>query len=465
MKKNTAALILAAGKSTRMKSETIKVLHRVSGKYIIDFVLETVEAVRAKTVPAKAGIQQNKISDVYLVIGHQGKILKELYKCKYNFVEQKDQLGTGHAVETALKKIKGNFENIIVLNGDMPLIEDKDIKDLIDYHVKNNCDATVLTVEAEGKTDFGRILRSASGKIEKIVEVKDANFQELEIKEVNSGVYCFKLKALKIALSKIGFENRQKEKYLTDTISYLVKNDFSVDAYVSENKNLAIGINTRVDLAKVASIINEKKLVEVMLGGVTVIDPANTYIHEDVKIGADTVINPFTIIEGETVIGKNCVIGPSTRINNCVIGNQVSAENAVLLESEIKDKVNIGPFAYIRPGSVIGSNVKIGDFVEIKKSSIGNGSKVPHLSYIGDSLVGEKVNIGAGVITCNYDGNEKHKTIIADNCFIGANSNLVAPLKIGKGSKTGAGSVVTKDIPENTLAVGIPARAIKKISR
>lgn len=449
MKNNTAVIILAAGKSTRMKSETIKVLHQVSGKYIIDFVLETVK--------------RSKIKDLYLVIGHQGNILKELYKGKYNFVEQKEQLGTGHAVEVALKKIKDNFENIIVLNGDMPLIEDKDIRDLLDYHIKNNCDATVLTVEAEDKTDFGRIVRSASGKIEKIVEVKDANFQELEIKEVNSGIYCFKLKSLKLALSKVGFENRQKEKYLTDTISYLVKNDFAVDAYVSENKNLAIGINTRVDLAKVASIINRKKLVEVMLGGATIIDPANTYIHNDVKIGTDTVINPFTFIEGETIIGKNCMIGPFTRINNSELGNEIFAENSVILESEIKDKVNIGPFAYIRPGSVIGSNVKIGDFVEIKKSNIGNNSKVPHLSYIGDSIVGEKVNIGAGVITCNYDGSEKHKTIIADNCFIGANSNLVAPVKIGKGSKTGAGSVVTKDIPENTLAVGMPARAIRKI--
>lgn len=463
MKNNTATLILAAGKSTRMKSETIKVLHKVSGKYIISFVLKAAEAVCAKAVPVKAGIHQNKISDIYLVIGHQGGILKELYKGRYNFVEQKQQFGTGHAVEAALKKIKGNFENIVVLNGDMPLIEDKDIKDLLDYHIKNNSDATVLTVDAEDKTDFGRIVRSASGKIEKIVEVKDANFQELEIKEVNSGIYCFKLKALKLALSKVGFENRQKEKYLTDTISYLVKNDFSVDAYVSENKNLAIGINTRVDLAKVASIINVKKLEEVMLDGVTIIDPANTYIHDDVKIGSDTVVNPFTIIEGKTVIGKNCMIGPFSRINSSVIGNQVYAENSIILESEVKDKVTIGPFAYLRPGSVIGSNVKIGDFVEIKKSSIGNNSKVPHLSYIGDSVVGEKVNIGAGVITCNYDGSEKHKTIIADNCFIGANSNLVAPLKIGKGSKTGAGSVVTKDIPEKTLAVGIPARAIKKL--
>lgn len=449
MKNNTAVIILAAGKSTRMKSDTIKVLHRTGGRYIIDYVLSA------------AG--NAKVNDIYIVVGHQGNLLKELYGKKYNFVEQKKQLGTGHAVEVALKKIKNGVKNIIVLNGDMPLIEENDIKKLLDCHVKSGTDATVLTVIAKEKTDFGRIVRSRFNKVERIIEVKDATSAQLGIREVNTGIYCFRPQALKAALSKVGFENKQKEKYLTDTISYLAGNGFNIDAYISDNANLAVGINTRCDLAKVGKIINDKKLENLMLNGVTIIDPANTYIHDKAEIRQDTVIYPFTIIEGQTVIGKKCEIGPNVRIADCKIENEVKIENAVLLESVICEKVTVGPFSYIRPGSYIDGNAKIGDFVEIKKSKIGKGSKVPHLSYIGDAVVGEKVNIGAGVITCNYDGTDKHKTIISDNCFIGANSNLVAPVKIGKGSKTGAGSVVTKDVPENTLAVGIPARGIKKL--
>ncbi|MFH1454353.1 MAG: bifunctional UDP-N-acetylglucosamine diphosphorylase/glucosamine-1-phosphate N-acetyltransferase GlmU [Armatimonadota bacterium] len=435
MKNKTAVIILAAGKSKRMKTGTVKVLHKVSGKHIIDYVFDA------------AG--KAKLTDICLVVGYQAGKLKETYKGKVLFAEQAKQLGTGHAVEVGLKSLKKRFDNVVILYGDMPLIEAGDIKKLVNYHNKNKFDATVLSVKVDNPGDFGRIIRNKSGSIEGIIEVKDATPAQLKINEVNTGIYCFKFDALKKALSGIGYANKQKEKYLTDTVSYLVKKKASVSVYVSDNKNLAVGINTRVDLANVNDIINKAKLEKLMLSGVTVIDPRTTYIHNDVKIMPDTVIHPFTIIEGKTSIGPNCSIGPFVRITDSVIENDVG----------------IGPFAYIRPGTVINDNAKIGDFVEIKNSKVGSYSKVPHLSYIGDSILGQRVNIGAGVITCNYDGLSKNQTVISDNCFVGANCNLVAPVKLGKGSKTGAGSVVTKDVPDNTLAVGIPARAIKKLKK
>lgn len=449
--KNLVIIILAAGQGKRMKSDIPKVLHKVSGRRMLDYVLETAESLSPEAI--------------FLIAGHKFHLVDELYKKrKCKLVYQKEQLGTGHAVEHVLPHLKSPETDVLILSGDMPLIAKDDILSLIQKHKKSQSAAAFLSVEADSKSDFGRVIRdSRNNKVKKIVESKDASKKELSVTEVNTGIYCFKANYLKEALPKLGFKNVQKEKYLPDVIDYLVKKNLKVEAVKSSNKFLTMGINTRIDLAKVSKIINQKKLEDLMLKGVTILDPDSVFIQNQVSVGKDTVIYPFTILEGDTKIGENCILGPFSRITNSNISNSVCIENSVVVDSTIGESSKIGPFAYLRPGSKIGKNVKIGDFVEIKKSDIKDFSKVSHLSYIGDAIIGKNVNIGAGVITCNFDGIKKNITVIGDESFIGANTNLIAPVKVGRGSKTGAGSVVNKDVPPQTLAVGIPARNIKKL--
>lgn len=447
--KKFVAIVLAAGKGKRMKSSLPKILHPVCGYPMIEHVLKALE--------------QLKIKKVYLVAGYGEEKVREYVKNRAVIVLQKEQLGTGHAVQQAVPHLKNFKGSVLVLSGDMPLLRSEDIRLLLKVHKKSKSPATMMTADVPWETDFGRVIRGKNGKVERIVEAREAAPEELAAKEVNLGTYCFEAGHLLKYLKKIGRPNMQNEIYLTDVVLTTAKDNLPVEAVKVSDPEVSLGINSRKDLAIASKILQKRILDKFMLEGVTIIHPESTFIDIDVKIGKDTVIYPSTMIEGKTKIGENCKIGPFTRIISCKIASDAVIQNSVLMESIIEEDANIGPFAYIRPGSVIGKGVKVGDFVEIKKSKIGELTKVPHLSYIGDATIGKKVNIGAGVITCNFDGAKKHPTTIKDNAYIGANTNLVAPVTVGKGAKTGAGAVVIENVPDNTLAVGVPARVKKSL--
>lgn len=443
-----SAVILAAGKGVRMRSRLPKVVHPVAGQAI---VLHVAEAVRG------AGV--NKIT---LVVGHGRDMIKSLFENqKVQMAVQEEQLGTGHALMQAELGVMGD-RNIIVLAGDIPLIQAKTIKALIDHHEASGAAATVLTAMIDNPAGYGRIIRNPDGSLNRIVEEKDAGSEEKAIKEINSGIYCFNTSAVFDALKRINTSNAQNEYYLTDVLKIFIADGHKIEVLITEATSDIYGINDRVQLAQAESILRQRKNLALMQSGVTIVDPASTFIDTGVEIGHDTVILPFTIIEGKTVIGQFCEIGPSTRITASRIGREVYIECSRVNQAVIGDRCNIGPFAYLRPDAVLHDDVKVGDFVEIKKSVIGANSKVPHLSYVGDATVGQHVNIGAGTITCNYDGRNKYETVLADGVFIGSNTNLVAPVKIGENSMTGAGSTITKDVPPHTLAV---ERAEQKMLR
>lgn len=432
------AVILAAGKGVRMRSELPKVVHPVAGQAM---VLHVINSVR------RAGI-----AHITLVTGHGRDIIEKMLKEQdVKMVVQEEQLGTGHALMQAEGAVSDR--NLIVLAGDIPLIQAQTLQTLIEYHQDHAAVATVLTAVVEDPTGYGRIIRNADGSLNRIVEEKDASKEEKAIKEINSGIYCFNSKAVFAALKHINTCNAQNEYYLTDVLKIFAAEGKKVEVLTTEAVGDIYGINDRVQLAQAEAILRQRKNIELMRNGVTIMDPASTFIDATVQIASDTVILPYTIIEGSTVIGNWCHVGPFTRITDSRIGQEVTIENSRLNQAEIGDHCNIGPYAYLRPGAVLHHDVKVGDFVEIKKSVIGSNSKVPHLSYVGDATVGRHVNIGAGTITCNYDGRNKYETVLADGVFIGSNTNLVAPVKIGENSMTGAGSTITKDVPPDTLAV------------
>lgn len=434
-----SAVILAAGKGVRMRSQMPKVVHPVAGQAM---VLHVVEAVRRAGVPK-----------ITMVVGHGRDTIQDLFKAQeVQMAVQAEQLGTGHALMQARQDVTGDH-NIIVLAGDIPLIQAATIKSLIDHHEASAAVATVLTARLEEPAGYGRIIRNADGTLNRIVEEKDASDKEKAIREINSGIYCFNTSAVFAALQQINTSNAQNEYYLTDVLKIFIDAGQKVEVQITDAYRDIYGINDRVQLAQAESILRQRKNIELMQSGVTIMDPGSTFIDTMVKIGNDTVILPFTLIEGNTVIGQACEIGPSTRISASSIGHNVHIESSRVNQAVIGDRCTIGPFAYLRPATVLHNDVKVGDFVEIKKSVIGENSKVPHLSYVGDATVGRKVNIGAGTITCNYDGRNKHETVLADGVFIGSNTNLVAPVKIGENSITGAGSTITRDVPPHTLAV------------
>lgn len=435
----TAAVILAAGKGTRMGSEKPKVLHRVAGKYLVQHVFDEVQ---------KAGIDQT-----ILVIGHGGEQVKEALGEDLTYAWQKEQLGTGHAVMQAMDLLEQSVEQVLVLSGDVPLMTAKTIKKLLEQFSLEQAQVAVLTAHYENPSGYGRIIRDQAGRVEKIVEHRDASSEELEVQEINSGTYCFSKEELKQALKELKPDNSQGEYYLTDVIQRIREDGLAVTAYLIENYLETMGVNNRIDLSEVEGIFKKRINEKLMLSGVTIIDPETTYIDANVEIGQDTTIYPFTILQGKTSIGKDCSIGPNVTMVDSSLGNEVKLRQAVLEETQAGNECNIGPFSYLRPGTVLGDNVRIGDFVEIKKSEIGTGSKVPHLTYVGDAIIGKAVNIGAGTIVCNYDGNNKHQTIIEDDAFIGSNSNLVAPIRIGPQAYVAAGSTLTADVPKGSLAV------------
>ena len=434
-----AAVVLAAGKGTRMKSKIPKVLHSVCGLPMIRQVLQAVGSIgTVKTV---------------VVVGYQGdEVARELGQ-DVEVAVQKEQLGTAHALLSTELLFNDFSGNILVLCGDTPLVTPQTLTELVDFHATSLSAATVLTAKMEDPTGYGRVIRDEFDRVVKIVEQKDASPAELRVQEINTGIYCFRTEFLFNALKDISTNNAQGEYYLTDIIQLYVSQGRLVRAMTVVDVTEIQGINDRIHLAKAEAVLRRRVLDKLMMDGVTIIDTASTFIDQTVEIGADTIIYPFTYIEGNSIIGSDCVIGPQTRLADVQVGNGVEILNSVVLKSKIGDRSYVGPFAYIRPETVIGSEVKVGDFVEIKKCNIGNKSKIPHLSYIGDTEIGESVNVGAGTITCNYDGVSKHPTFIENGAFIGSNTNLVAPVKVGADAVIGAGSTITADVPAGALGV------------
>ena len=435
---NLETLILAAGKGTRMKSKIPKVLHKVGGKPMVQYVIEAAKKIGS--------------SREVVVIGSGAELVEQTIS-GVEFVLQAEQLGTGHAVLSAKKNFADSKGTVLILCGDTPLLTSELLKRFTDAHEKSNCAATVLTAEMPDATGYGRVIREEDGSFKKIVEDKDANAEEKKIREVNAGVYCFDVQKLFSALDKVGNDNSQGEYYLPDVLPILKDTGEKIGAFKAEYCIETIGINTRAQLAAADKALRMRKEQELMEAGVTIIDPNTTFIDGDVKIGQDTIIYPNTYIEGNTVIGEDCAIGPNVRFTNMTVGNRVTVQFSYCHEAEILDGVTLGPYVHIRPGTTIGQNVKIGNFVEVKNSNVGEGTKLPHLQYIGDSDVGSNVNVGCGTVTCNYDGKQKYRTTIGDNAFIGCNTNLVAPVTVEEGAYIAAGSTITKNVPKDNLAI------------
>lgn len=438
-------VILAAGKGTRMKSKLPKVLHKAGGKSMVQHVIDAAKA---------AGAKRNIV-----VTGFGGDMVRAAIGEQAEFVEQKEQLGTGHAVLQTADLLKDENGTVMVLCGDTPLLTGELLKKLYDEHVAAKAKATVLTAIMPDATGYGRIIRKADGSVEKIVEHKDATEAERQVKEVNSGIYCFAAKDLFVALKQVTNDNAQGEYYLPDVLEILQKQGEKIWAVAADDYEATLGINSRLQLSGAEKILRRRKNEELMAAGVTIMDPATTYIDADVKIGRDTVIYPQTFLEGNTVIGEECEIGPSVRFQNVKAGNGVTGQFIYAHDCEFADGVILGQFTHIRPNTYLAEKVKIGNFVEVKNSNIGKGSKLPHLSYIGDTDMGSGVNMGCGTITVNYDGKTKFRTTIGDDAFVGCNSNLVAPVEVENGAYIGAGSTITKKVPEGTLAI---ARARQK---
>lgn len=437
------SIILAAGEGTRMKSNIPKVLHKVCGKPILEYVINASK---------DAEVERNIV-----IIGHGGEKVSEYFKDEpITFRTQpigKDiPYGTGFAVKQAIDLIEDE-STVIILYGDTPLITKDTVNKLISYHKDEENHGTVLTAILEDATGYGRILREDKGNISKIIEDKDATIEQKEIKEINSGIYCFDGGLLKYALEQIDNNNAQGEYYVTDVISILKEKGYKVGAYIIEDSIEIHGVNSRVQLAFSENIMKARINERFMLEGVTIIDSGNTYIEDSVEIGFDTIIYPGVTLQGNTKIGNECIIRTNTRISNSIIGDYVEIESSLIENSTIDEKSHIGPNAHLRPNSHIGKNVKVGNFVEVKNASIGNNSKAGHLSYIGDATVGENVNIGCGVIFVNYNGREKFHTNIGNHAFIGSNTNLIAPIDIKDWGYIAAGSTITKDVEEGALSI------------
>lgn len=432
-------VILAAGKGTRMKSKLPKVLHKAGGKSMVQHVIDAAKA---------AGAKRNIV-----VTGFGGEMVREALGVQAEFAEQTEQLGTGHAVLQTADLLASETGTVMVLCGDTPLLTGDLLKKLYDEHVAAGAKATVLTAIMPDATGYGRIIRMADGSVEKIVEHKDATDAEREVKEVNSGIYCFDAVALFESLKKVTNDNAQGEYYLPDVLEILQKQGEKIWAVAADDYESTLGINSRLQLAGAEKILRRRKNEELMAAGVTIMDPATTYIDADVVVGADTVIYPMTWLEGETVIGSECEIGPSVRFQNVKCGSGVTGQFTYAHDAVIDDGVILGQFTHIRPNTHLAERVKIGNFVEVKNANIGVGSKLPHLSYIGDTDMGSGVNMGCGTITVNYDGKTKFRTKIGNDAFIGCNSNLVAPVEVEDGAYIGAGSTITKKVPSNTLAI------------
>ena len=452
-------LILAAGLGTRMKSETAKVLHKLGGKPLISHVCRTAAALDPRKIVVVVGHQAESVEQA---------IKQELNQERVSFALQKEQLGTGHAVLSAREAFENEDSTLLIMSGDVPMIRVGTLAALIQQHRTHRgrgAACTLLTVKVDNPIGYGRIVRDKFGLFQKIVEQKDASEEERKIREINAGIYCFNSRLLFEALSKVGNNNKQNEYYLTDVPQILSEAGEPVSLYFHPEVREVSGINNREELAEMEQMLRSRINSRLMRDyGVTLIDPEHVYVSEDAEIGRDTIIHPNVTIEGKTHIGDGCEIRSGARLTHAYVGNSVKIlENSVIDTSSIGENCSIGPFAHVRNNAQIGDEAKIGNFVEVKKSIIGRKTKASHLTYLGDAVIGESTNIGAGTITCNYDGKNKHRTTIGANVRIGSDTMLVAPVSIGDGAATGAGSVVTKDVPPDKLVVGAPAKVIKSL--
>ena len=444
---NFKAIILAAGKGTRMKSKYPKVVHKVCGKEMVNHVI---------SVSKKSGV-----NDIVAILGHESDVVKEKLPKDTMIAMQTEQLGTGHAVMMAKEYINDN-DTIVVLCGDTPLVKEETLKRLFDYHIEHGYHATVLTTTVDNPTGYGRIIRDNNEDLLKIVEQKDANEEEKAVKEINSGIYCFNGKSLRESLDLIDNNNAQGEYYLTDTIYIMRDRGQKVGAYNGSTIEELMGVNSRVELSKAEEIMRRRINEAHMVNGVTIIDTNSTYIESDVEIGNDTIIYPGVMLKGNTKIGSNCVIEMNSAIENSIIGDNTEVKNSTIIDSVVGENTTVGPYAYLRPKSNIGNNVKIGDFVEVKNATIEDNSKASHLSYIGDAHVGKDVNIGCGVVFVNYDGKNKFKSVVKDGAFIGSNSNLVAPVIVEEDGYIATGSTITNDVPKGALAIARERQVVKE---
>jgi len=442
MKGDVAAIILAAGKGTRMKSGLVKVMHEIGGRPMISWSVRAAKAAGAGCVAVVAGHQAEKVKDFFSA---DNTIL---------FALQEEQLGTGHAAACARGALEGFTGTVLILCGDVPLLRHETLLAMLAHHEKRAATLSVLTTHLDNPFGYGRIVKREGGRISRIVEEKDATPEQREITEINSGIYAVDAEFLFKALSGLTSDNAQGEQYLTDIVKIAADQGRLCLAFPTDDPDEVMGVNDRVQLATAAAILRNRINHELMLSGVTMVDPAATYIDDGVLIGADTTIWPNVHLSGSTVIGSGCLLEPGVIIRDSVLDSGVTIKTgSVLTEAKVGDEVSIGPMAHLRPGSILGKHVKIGNFVETKKIVMGEGSKASHLTYLGDAEIGKAVNIGCGTITCNYDGKSKHRTIIGDNVFVGSDVQLVAPVTVGSNSLIAAGTTVTKDVPPDSLAI------------
>jgi len=443
-----AAVVLAAGKGTRMKSETPKVLFPVAGKPMLQHIVDT--------------LTQLGVSELYVVIGHGSELVRSTIRGSLTWVEQRERLGTGHALAQAAPYLQKFPGNVLVMAGDTPLLTNQTLAGLVGEHTDSNNAATILTAKVPEPTGYGRIVRGDNGSVIAVAEEKDALPQHREINEINSGAYCFHWAKIGPLLDMLGSSNAQGEYYLTDIFSLLVLHGEKTGAWIAKDFSEVSGVNDRVQLAMAERMMRTRINQKFMADGVTMLDPDTTRIDAGVEIAPDTTVFPNTHILGDTRIGPNCDIGPDTTISSSILGSGVRIRNSVIEQANIGDETVVGPYAYLRPGTAIGSRVRVGDFVEIKNSQIGDGTKVPHLSYVGDTQIGSGTNIGCGVITANYDGKNKNKTIIGNRVFVGSNVNLVAPVTIEDDAVVAAGSTINENVPAGALAIARSRQTVKE---
>ena len=433
-------VILAAGLGTRMKSNTIKILHKAAGRPIVDYVLDLARDL-CDTPPV-------------IVIGHQREAVQKEIGDRARYAVQEQQLGTGHAVLQAASLVETTGRKVLILSGDVPLTKPETLRRLVDNHEQSKNALTLLTMKLDDPAMYGRVVRDPDGGVVRIVEAKDATDEEKQINEVNAGIYIFGGEHLFENLRHLGNKNAQGEYYLTDLIAVIREAGHRVGALPVDDPVEALGVNSRAELATVESEIQRRVVDRLMKEGVTFRNPSTVVIDSTVTIGADTVVYPFVTLEGTTTIGRNCVLDPGTHLVNVTVGDDVHVKTGTVAEDAIiENGAAVGPYAHLRPGTKLGPKVKVGNFVETKKAVFGAGAKASHLSYIGDAEIGADVNIGAGTITCNYDGVNKHKTVLEDGVFIGSDTQLVAPVRVGRGAYVGAGSTITKDVPADALSL------------
>ncbi|MBN2548745.1 MAG: bifunctional UDP-N-acetylglucosamine diphosphorylase/glucosamine-1-phosphate N-acetyltransferase GlmU [Anaerolineales bacterium] len=444
------AVLLAAGQGTRMRSKLPKVLHPLLGKPMIHYAVEAAQQVTGQKP--------------VVVVGHGAQAIQQALGDSARFVYQEPQLGTGHAVLQAEPLLKNEADFILVTYADMPLLTPDTLQLIINTQQQHSGPLTMLTVVADDPHGFGRIVRDEAGRVTAIVEEAQATPEQRAIRELNASVYCFEARWLWEMLPRIPISPKG-EYYLTDLIGMAVADGLEVQSQGLADAQEGIGINNRLHLAEAEALMRKRINHQWMLNGVTIVDPSSTYIETSVHIGMDTTIWPNTFLQGATVVGEACNLGPNTIVRNSQLGDRCTVFASILECAVVEDEVDIGPYAHLRSGTHLGRGVHIGNFGETKNSSLGPGTKMGHFSYIGDATIGPNVNIGAGTITCNFDGRQKNPTEIGEGAFIGSDTMLVAPVKIGVGARTGAGAVVTRDVPENTLAVGVPARAIRKLEK